>query len=61
MPKNNFTHLSSKERYLIFVFHTYHKWSARKIAKACGRHHSTISHELERNSLSKEYNDRWAH
>ena len=45
----NYSQLSQEERVSIYHWHASGK-SARWIGDALGRHHSTISRELERNS-----------
>lgn len=50
----NYHHLSLSERELIFLYSGQEK-NGREIAKLLGRHHRTISRELQRNSHSKYF------
>jgi IS30 family transposase len=50
----SYTHLTTFERGEIGVLHKA-GWSARKIAKAIGRHYTTVTRELKRNSAENGY------
>ncbi|QXE02506.1 helix-turn-helix domain-containing protein [Terribacillus sp. DMT04] len=47
----SYTHLTTFERGKLETLHKL-GWSARRIAKEMGRHHASISRELNRNSQS---------